>query len=730
MEKVIEFVNEYFNPSDGRTRNVANLAGAVLLVYAALKTKQMRAAILRSSHFKSVPRIQGIPIAGTAKPGIATAIYRNHAKQHPQPLDAAPWQHVNTMHDNFFRSVQRFGARECLGTRSGASKDGPYVWQSYDEVAERAKCFGSGLLRLCEGHLPRQGFVGLYAINRAEWTMCQIGLHCYSLVSVPLYDTLGVDAVEFIANQTEMTAMVCSAATLGRVLELIGEGKLPALRCVVSMDPVSPEQRCAASSGAAAAANVLYSLDEVEALGRRPSVARAVEPPLAGDMAVLCYSSGTTGQPKGCILTHLSLLAMLANLNVLMPGMLSESDVHCSYLPSAHVFELCVQVTVLGYGGAIGFFGGDILRLIDDVQTLRPTLFPSVPRLFNRLYDQVMTSMASGSALKRRLFALAYEQKRRLLTETGAVAHPLWDALVFAKVAAALGGRVRWMVTGSAPIAPAVLEFLRIGFSCHVVEGYGLSESAASGTVTLLGDVRADGTVGPPSPISEVRLVSVPELSYSVDDTPYPRGEVCLRGPSTFAGYYRMPQKTAEVFDDDGFFHTGDIGVLLPNGTFRIIDRVKSIFKLAQGEYLSPGKLENVAQQSNFVAQAFVFGDSLQTCVVLIAVPDEPFVLEWARAHRRPHADDFAWLCANDTLLRDELLADVVRVSREEAKLHGFEIVKGAHLCPEPFSVDNGLITPTFKLKRKPCELRFRADIDRLYQEIANRGGNSVVSRL
>ena len=272
------------------------------------------------------------------------------------------------------------------------------------------------------------------------------------------------------------------------------------------------------------------------------------------------------------------------------------------------------------------------------------------------------------------------------------------------------------MSTGSAPISGEVMEFLRVCFGGIVFEGYGMTESACVISKTHALDFTC-GHVGTPVKCCEVKLDSVREMNYTTNDKPYPRGEVCVRGPSVFSGYYKAQDTTDEVMDRDGWLHTGDIGTWLPGGRLKIIDRKKNIFKLAQGEYVAPEKIENVYARSRFVAQSFVYGDSLTASLVAIVVPDEEVLVPWAKKKGVAVGDvDFRKLCL-DVSVQKMIHESMVTVGKE-AGLKGFEQVKAVHLHPTLFSVENGLFTPTFKLKRPQARVAFQGDIDRMYKRI------------
>jgi len=289
--------------------------------------------------------------------------------------------------------------------------------------------------------------------------------------------------------------------------------------------------------------------------------------------------------------------------------------------------------------------------------------------------------------------------------------------LVFGTVKARLGGRVKGIITGSAPISPEVLDFLRIAFVCEVHEAYGQTESCAGSSLTLTGDYES-GNVGVPFPCNEIKLVDIPEMNYTSLDKPYPRGEICFRGHNIFLGYYNNPEKTAEALDKDGWLHSGDIGLWDEKGRLKIIDRKKNIFKLAQGEYIAPEKIENVYQKSKYVAQAFVYGDSLKSFLVAVIVPDEEVLGPWVQANGGAGSNLAEWI--QDPKVKEIILADMIKVGKELG-LKSFEQVKDIFLTATVFSVENNLLTPTFKLKRPQAKEFFLTEINQII-EVVQKG--------
>ena len=352
-------------------------------------------------------------------------------------------------------------------------------------------------------------------------------------------------------------------------------------------------------------------------------------------------------------------------------------------------------------------------------------MFAGVPRVYQKVYDRVNNQIAQSSWPKRKLFEAAYSTKlsNRRAGKTSADL-PWWvDGLIFSKIKERLGGRVRLIVSGAAPLSAPLHEFLEICFCAPVVQGYGLSETCA---VTCISDEslwgRADGHVGFPAPENEIVLESVPDMNYSVHDLPCPRGEILIRGRNVFSGYYKQPDKTAEVMTEDGWFHTGDVGQWNANGTLSIIDRKKNIFKLAQGEYIAVEKLEQIYVRSPYVAQIWIYGNSERDCLVAVVVPDPETLLPWAQS------DDLRAVCAKPET-EAQVVQDLNRMWRD-AKLAGFERIFRVHLEPEEWTPEGGLLTPTQKTKRPQMLNHYKHVIDALYKDTQPAHLNKSKSKL
>ena len=339
------------------------------------------------------------------------------------------------------------------------------------------------------------------------------------------------------------------------------------------------------------------------------------------------------------------------------------------------------------------------------------------------IYDKIIAGVRAKGGIGEKLFNAALATKTRNLRERNLQTHSLYDKVVFAGVRRRLGlDRCRTMATGSAPIAANVLDFLRVVFGARIVEGYGQTECCGVATLTNITEQARGGNVGAPVACNEVKLVSVEELGFRVTDTQHDdgseckgRGEVCYRGFNVFPGYFRDAERTAEALDADGWLHSGDIGLWDSNGNMRIFDRKKNIFKLSQGEYIAPEKIEVSVKKCASVAAVFVHGDSLQSQLVCVVCPD-PAAIE-AFAKGEGIAGDLAALCAN-AACRAWMLKQVTDVCRAE-KLKGFEVPRAVHLEPTPWVPGETLLTPSFKLKRADAKKFYKKEIDAMYAALA-----------
>ncbi|XP_052655465.1 long-chain-fatty-acid--CoA ligase 5 [Harpia harpyja] len=606
-----------------------------------------------------------------------------------------------TLYEVFQRGLHASGNGSCLGYRK---PNQPYQWLTYKQVLDRAQYLGSGLLQKGCNQSSNQ-FIGIFAQNRPEWIISEYACYTYSMVAVPLYDTLGPEAIIYIVNKADISIVICDKPEKAQILlENCEKEKTPCLKTIILMDLFDKELK---DRGAKVGVEIL-ALQEVEELGRNNI--REPVPPKPEDLCIVCFTSGTTGNPKGAMLTHQNVVANAAAFLRSTENTVecTSSDITMSYLPLAHMFERVVQTVVYSCGAKVGFFQGDIKLLTDDMKTLKPTLFPVVPRLLNRIYDKIQSG--AKSPVKRCLLNFAVIMKTAEIKQGIIRNDSIWDQLIFKKVQETMGGRVRIMVTGAAPISPSVLTFLRAALGCQIFEAYGQTECSAGCTFSMPGDWTT-GHVGAPLACNIIKLDDVEEMNYYSSNN---EGEVCIKGPNVFKGYLKDPEKTAEAIDKDGWLHTGDIGKWLPNGTLKIIDRKKNIFKLAQGEYIAPEKIENVYIRSAPVAQVFVHGESLRSFLIGIVVPDPETLPEFAA--KLGVKGSYEDICKNPAV-KKAILEDMVRLGKE-AGLKSFEQVKDLYIHTEMFSVENGLLTPTLKAKRAELVKLFQKQIEALYSSV------------
>uniref|UniRef100_A0A8C1G7F1 Arachidonate--CoA ligase n=1 Tax=Cyprinus carpio TaxID=7962 RepID=A0A8C1G7F1_CYPCA len=603
------------------------------------------------------------------------------------------YKDAQTMYEFFLRGLRVSNNGPCLGSRKPGK---PYNWLSYKEVADRAEFAGSALLH--RGHSQTgDKYIGIFAQNRPEWTISELACYTYSLVAVPLYDTLGTEAISYIIDKATISTVICDIADKARLILDCVSGQKHSITTIVIMENFDSELIAQAKQKGIE----ILSLKELECSNLENKIN-------------LFFFFFSTGNPKGAMITHGNVVSNCsAFIKVTEVGLLKPSpqDVLISFLPLAHMFERVVEGVLLVHGARIGYFQGDIRLLMDDLKTLKPTIFPVVPRLLNRMFDKIFGQ--ANTPLKRWLLDFATSRKEAELKSGVVRKDSMWDKLIFSKVQASLGGRVRLMITGAAPVSPTVLTFLRAALGCQFYEGYGQTECTAGCTMSLPGDWTA-GHVGAPLPCNFVKLVDVAEMNYFAANG---EGEVCqhpICGSNVFQGYLKDQEQTSEAIDKDGWLHTGDVGKWLPNGTLKIIDRKKHIFKLAQGEYIAPEKIENIYIRSDPVAQVFVHGDSLQACLVGIVVPDPDFLPGWAK--KRGIEGSYTEMCKSKEL-KNAILEDIIRLGKE-AGLKSFEQVRDIALHMEMFSVQNGLLTPTLKAKRAELRNHFKQQTDQLYAKI------------
>ena len=528
----------------------------------------------------------------TANGQLCTAVYPN--EQQP----------VTTIWEGFQRGVRVSGREPCLGTRlyqldvsgrpkltDGVPDRGGYVWSSYAEVEAEAKEIGAGMV--AAGLKPAESNVGIYSKNRHEYVAASLGAWSQSMRVVSLYDTFGPDSIQFIIGQAGISLIFITKENLPALLKVAAN--CPSLTHVVQFDDRqqwrnSHESVAKEDVDTFAGLNIrLLAYSALRSLGQS-STTVFPHPPSPSTISYIMYTSGTTGNPKGAILNHIGLCSSAAASRETVP--FTPDDVHLSYLPLAHILECGIMCVMLFAGGRIGFSSGHIKKINEDLTTLRPTAMFGVPRVFQRIYQRVMAQIDDAGGITRRVAHHALSSSVAELRTGNPHFNGFLANKVFGSIRVKLGlDRCRAIVTGAAPCPPYLIEFFQVLLDCKVVQGYGMTETHCIISSTRAGDVTR-GHVGGPLACCEVKLVDVPDMNYHATDSP-PRGEIWVRGPQLFKGYYQEQALTDEALTADGWLRTGDVGRWNSNGSLSIIDRKKNILKLAQGEYIPVEKVES-----------------------------------------------------------------------------------------------------------------------------------------
>jgi len=639
-------------------------------------------------------------------------------------LKNAP-EEINTMERLFKFSSKKHANKKCLGTRQvlGEMEEtqtsgkvftklqlGEYTWQTYSQVAAKADCLGRGLREI--GVKPRDRVV-IYANTSADWMICAIGAFRQSLALVTIYTNLGEEGVLHGVTQTETSTIIVGEDLLPKLLAVLPQA--PAVKNVIVIPSHNP-----APLPPDTATVSFHRFSSILSSGSTSHI--SCSPPGPQDTAIIMYTSGSTGVPKGVILTHANLLqAVFCLIPTCETCDLRPDDCYLALLPLAHVLELLAENMLLAVGIPIGYSNPktflDSSSMVakgyrGDASVLRPTCVAVVPLVLDSIYKGIRVKMVERGALFTEVVDFCYRYKLKWMRRGHST--PLTDLLVFSKFKAILGGRMRAMLSGGAPLAPDSHDFCRTCLGITLLQGYGLTETCATACVPDGHDL-STGRVGPPLQQISLRLVDWEEGGYLVSDPHGPRGEVVIGGGQVAAGYYNMPEKTREdFFTEHGtrWFRTGDIGQMMPDGTIKIVDRKKDLVKMQGGEYVSLGKVESLMKLHPAVENICVFGDSKRSNPVALVVPGEVWL---QKALARMGKDNMS---RAEACLDPAVVADVLEKLKKHAatqKLQRFEIPDSIFLVAEPWTPESGLITAAFKLKRKALENTFKDDLVELY---------------
>uniref|UniRef100_A0A8D0ASG7 long-chain-fatty-acid--CoA ligase n=1 Tax=Sander lucioperca TaxID=283035 RepID=A0A8D0ASG7_SANLU len=632
---------------------------------------------------------------------------------------------VDTLDKMFEDAAMRFPHRDCLGTREVISEEdeqqsngkvfkkvkilGEYCWLSYAEILTAASQLGSGLALL--GQQPKNN-VAIFCETRAEWIIAAQACFMYNFPLVTLYSTLGGPAIAHGLNETQVTLVITSRELLETRLKAILI-EVPRLQHIIVVDN-TPTSWPGYPRGIS-----VHNMAAVQKLGARPENGNPSTPALPSDIAVIMYTSGSTGIPKGVMISHSNIIACITGMAERIPN-LCEEDTYIGYLPLAHVLELSAELVCFSHGCRIGYSSPQTLAdqstkikkgSKGDASALQPTLMAAVPEIMDRIYKNVMTKVEEMNCVQRTLFILAYNYKLEQLAK--GYSTPLCDKLVFRKIRSLLGGRTRVLLSGGAPLSATTQRFMNVCLCCPVGQGYGLTETCGAGTISELWDY-STGRVGGPLVCCEIKLKDWVEGGYRRTDKPHPRGEILIGGPNVTMGYYKNEVKNQDFFVDENgqrWFCTGDIGEFQEDGCLKIIDRKKDLVKLQAGEYVSLGKVEAVLKNCPLVENICAYANSDETYVIGFVVPNQKQLL--ALADQYGIRGTWEELCESKAM--EELVLKIITEAALAAQLERFEIPLKICLSPDPWTPETGLVTDAFKLKRKELKTHYQDDIERMY---------------
>ena len=593
----------------------------------------------------------------------------------------------------FFDRAATHGQRP----RYRVKRAGQWVEVSWSEVAATVRELAAGLLDL--GVTP-DARIAILAQTRPEWVEADLAIYACGGVAVPIYQSnLPHECGYILHNSDSRVCFVENPKQLEKIRTVVEKG------FEVEGVPTGVEIAHLVLMEGEPDGHDVVTLAELRARGRAllPRYESTIAERIAGrgrdDLATIVYTSGTTGPPKGVMQTHGNHLAAVEAVSQI--GFVGPEDVDFLFLPLAHSFARMIEYYGL-YAGTTTAFASSIDTLAQEIVETRPHLIPSVPRIYEKIYARIMATRDAGGSLKRWLFDWACDVGRqRSLYEQRGETVPWWlwpqvalaDRLVLSRIREVLGGRIRFMISGGAPLAREISEFFhRVGIL--VLEGYGLTE-----TTPILTCNRPDaykfGTVG--RPIDGVTLKIAPD------------GEILAKGPNVAGGYYRRPEATAEAWDDEGWFHTGDIGEIDADGFLRITDRKKDLIKTSGGKYVAPQNIENLLKTRAHISQAVVIGDNRKYCVALVTLDSE----EISRFARR---EAIVFGSAQDLVRHPQVVELIEREVREVNNgLASYESIKYFRILERDFSLETGELTPSLKVKRKVVTERFRDLIDEMY---------------
>ncbi|GAA6008643.1 hypothetical protein JCM10207_007189 [Rhodosporidiobolus poonsookiae] len=632
-----------------------------------------------------------------------------HATKEFRDVEALGWRDVIDVVKEDKEVKKTVGGKEVTETKTWSYFHlSDYKWWTYQQFSEVVGNVGSALVKV--GCQPGSMF-NIYASTSPRWQVMANGCATQSITFATAYDSLGEEGLQHSINEPSCYGIFTNASLLGTLATVVSS--TPSLKVVVydgdKRDIPSGALDKLHSAREGQPALEVYTFDEFVQLGKD----NPAEPnhPKPDDMACLMYTSGSTGAPKGVQITNGNIVAAIGATQGVIGHIVKKGETYMAYLPLAHIMEFVVEMCFMFVGARMGFGSPKTLtdqsvrNCLGDIRTLQPTIMVGVPAVWETIRKGIVSKVRAAGVVKSKLFDLALSAKR--FGGRGSFLGNTADAVVFKAVKEGTGGKLKYAMSGGAPISKETQEFLTLAL-VMIIQGYGMTESTAM-CCLLPPEFHQYGAVGCPCPSNEIKLVDVEEAGYKSTNNP-PQGEIWIRGPSVTKGYYKRDDLTAESWED-GWFKTGDVGQWNKDGTLSVIDRKKNLVKLAGGEYIALERLESAYRACEYVAAIMVHADSNANRPMAVIYPHEANLKTLASQHGV--SGDLSTM-AHDQGIRDAVLKSL----NAAGKKHGFKALEQLQtvvITDEEWTPHNGLLTAAQKLNRKAILTKYKKDIDAVY---------------